>query len=123
MRTWAHWTAKTVMLTATFAAAGAGFADTGFAASGAGGGSTFGLDSPLSGNQVSAPVSGQRLVLQPGHRGPAGGGRRAQEGGTAHPGHKALGPPGPHLTDSGPQDPTNAGNQHLVPCRGQSLPD
>ena len=24
MRTWAHWTAKTVMLTATFAAAGAG---------------------------------------------------------------------------------------------------
>ena len=31
MRTWAHWTAKTVMLTATFAAAGAGFTDTAFA--------------------------------------------------------------------------------------------
>ena len=57
MRTWAHWTAKTVMLTATFAAAGAGFTDTAFAVSGGGGGSTSGLDSPLSGNQVSAPVS------------------------------------------------------------------
>ena len=31
MRTWAHWTAKTVMLTATFAAAGAGFTDAAFA--------------------------------------------------------------------------------------------
>ena len=57
MRTWAHWTAKTVMPTATFAAAGAGVTDTAFAVSGGGGGSTSGLDSPLSGNQVSAPVS------------------------------------------------------------------
>jgi hypothetical protein len=56
MRTWAHWTAKTVTLTATFAAAGAGFPDTAFAVSGGGGGSTSGPDSPLSGNQVSAPL-------------------------------------------------------------------
>jgi hypothetical protein len=41
MRTWAHWTAKTVMLTATFAAAGSGMPGAAFAetsgASGAGG--------------------------------------------------------------------------------------
>ena len=42
MRTWANWTAKTVKLTPTFAAAGAGFTDTAFAVSGGGGGSTSG---------------------------------------------------------------------------------
>ena len=119
MRTWAHWTAKTVMLTATFAAAGAGFTDTAFAASGGGGGSTSGLDSPLSGNQVSVPVSGQRLVLQSGHRGPGGGGRRAQDGGTAHPGHKALGPRATDLTDTEAPGPTNVRNQRAVLCHGQ----
>lgn len=58
MRTWAHWTAKTVMLTATLAAAGAGFPGAAFAVSGGGGGSTSGLGSVLGGNQVSVPVSG-----------------------------------------------------------------
>ena len=37
MRTWAHWTAKTVMLTATFAAAGAGLPGAAFAAPAGGG--------------------------------------------------------------------------------------
>ena len=60
MRTWAHWTAKTVMLTAAFAAAGAGFTDTASAVSGGGGGSTSGLDSPLRRNQVSTLVSVSR---------------------------------------------------------------
>jgi hypothetical protein len=52
MRTWAHWTAEAVMLTATVAAAGAGFADSAFAVSGGG---------------------GARFVLRPRHRGPDGG--------------------------------------------------
>ena len=45
------------MLTAAFAAAGAGFTDTASAVSGGGGGSTSGLDSPLRRNQVSTLVS------------------------------------------------------------------
>ena len=44
MRTWAHWTARTVMLAATFATAGAGVSAAAFAASGGGGGSTSGLE-------------------------------------------------------------------------------
>ena len=57
MRTWAHWTAKTVMLTATFAAAGAGLPGAALAAPAGGGGSTTGLGSVLGGNQASAPIS------------------------------------------------------------------
>jgi hypothetical protein len=72
MRTWAHWTAKTVMLTASFAAAGAGLSGMAFAAGGpvstvratsSGGGLgsagavTSGLGSVLGGNQAGAPVS------------------------------------------------------------------
>ena len=55
MRTWAHWSARTVVLAATVAA-GAGFPGAAFAASGGGGG-TSGLGSALGGNQVSAPAS------------------------------------------------------------------
>ena len=54
MRTWAHWTARTVMLTASFAAAGTGFSGAAFAASGGNGGGAGGIGS---GNQASAPVS------------------------------------------------------------------
>jgi len=61
MRTWAHWTAKTVMLTAGVVAAGAGFSGVAFAASPGGSGGagavTSGLGSVLGGNQASAPVS------------------------------------------------------------------
>ena len=57
MRTWAHWTARTVMLTATFAAAGAGLPGAALAAPAGGGGSTSGLGSVLGGNQASAPIS------------------------------------------------------------------
>ena len=57
MRTWAHWTAKTVMLTATFAAAGAGLPGAALAAPAGGGGSASGLGSVLGGNQASAPIS------------------------------------------------------------------
>ena len=62
MRTWAHWTAKTVMLTAAFAAAGSGLPGVGllgaaFAASAGAGGSTSGLGSVLGGHQASAPIS------------------------------------------------------------------
>jgi hypothetical protein len=84
MRTWAHWTAEAVMLTATFAAAGAGFTDTAF---------------PVSGG------SGARLVPRPGHRGPDDGGRCAQDGGTARPGQEAVGPPGADLADTGTAGP------------------
>jgi hypothetical protein len=57
MRTWAHWIAKTVMLTATFAAAGAGFTDAAFAVSGGGGGSTSGPTNVR--NQRLVPCHGQ----------------------------------------------------------------
>lgn len=56
MRTWAHWTAKTVMLTVTFAAAGAGVSGVALAGTGAGG-STSGNGSVLGGNQARIPVS------------------------------------------------------------------
>ena len=56
MRIWAHWTARTVVLAATVAAAGAGFPGAAFAASGGGGGAS-GLGLALGGNQVSALVS------------------------------------------------------------------
>ena len=56
MRTWAHWTAKTVMLTAAFAAAGAGLPGAAFAASAMAVGSTPGLGSVLGGHQA-APIS------------------------------------------------------------------
>lgn len=51
MRTWAHWTARTVMLAATFATAATAFSATG------GGSSISGLGPVGGGNQVSAPVS------------------------------------------------------------------
>ncbi len=54
MRTWAHWTAKTVMLTVTFAAAGAGVSGVALAGTGA---STSGNGSVLGGNQARVPVS------------------------------------------------------------------
>ena len=62
MRTWAHRTAKTVMLTASFAAASAGFSGVAFAAGGSlasGGGSagsavSSGLGSLVPGNQASS---------------------------------------------------------------------
>ena len=59
MRTWAHRTAKTVMLTASFAVAGAGFSGVAFAAGGSlasGGGSAVssGLGSLVGGNQASS---------------------------------------------------------------------
>ena len=62
MRAWAHWTAKTVMLTAAFTAAGSGLPGVGwpgaaFAASAGAGGSTSGLGSVLGGHQASAPIS------------------------------------------------------------------
>src|ERR1700760_575644 len=59
MRTWAHWTAKTVMLTAGVATAGAGFSGAAFAAGpgGSSGAVTSGLGSVLGGNQAGAPVS------------------------------------------------------------------
>lgn len=57
MRTWAHWTARTVMLAATFATAGAGFSAAAFSATGGGGGSISGLGSVLDGNQANAPIS------------------------------------------------------------------
>jgi ChpA-C len=56
MRTWAHWTAKTVMLTAAFAAASAGVSGVALAGTGAGG-STSGDGSVLGGNQALIPVS------------------------------------------------------------------
>ena len=62
MRAWAHRTAKTVMLTAAFTAAGSGLPSVGwpgtaFAASAGAGGSTSGLGSVLGGHQASAPIS------------------------------------------------------------------
>jgi hypothetical protein len=57
MRTWAHWTAKTVMLAATFAAAGACLPGAAFAAPAGTAGSTSGLGSVLGGHQASAPIS------------------------------------------------------------------
>jgi hypothetical protein len=57
MRTWAHWTARTVMLAATFATAGAAVSAAAFAAAGGAGGSTSGLGSVLGGNQANAPIS------------------------------------------------------------------
>src|ERR1700678_377909 len=54
MKSWAKWTAKTVLVTTGFAAAGGGFA--GVALAGTGGTNTGNI-SVLSGNQVSAPVS------------------------------------------------------------------
>jgi hypothetical protein len=53
MKSWAKWTAKTVLVTTGFAAAGGGFA--GVALAGTGG--TNGNVSVLGSNQVSAPVS------------------------------------------------------------------
>ena len=61
MRTWAHWTARTVMLTASLAAAGTGFSGAAFAASGGNGGGaggiTSGLGSVAGGNQATTPIS------------------------------------------------------------------
>ena len=57
MRTWAHWTARTVMLAATFATAGAAFSAAAFVAAGGSGGSTSGLGPVLGGNQANAPIS------------------------------------------------------------------
>jgi hypothetical protein len=57
MWTWAHWTAKTVMLAAAFAAAGAALPGAAFARTGEAGGSTSGSGSVLGGNRVSIPVS------------------------------------------------------------------
>jgi hypothetical protein len=61
MRTWAHSTAKTVMLTATFAAAGAGLPSAAFAATGGAGGSGCGnaaavLGDPAAGCEAVAAV-------------------------------------------------------------------
>jgi hypothetical protein len=54
MNSWAKWTAKTVLVTAGFAAAGGGFAGVAYAGTG---GTNAGNLSILGGNQVSAPVS------------------------------------------------------------------
>ena len=57
MRTWAHWTAKTAMIAATFVTAGVAFSGAAFAETGGAGGSTSGSGSVLGGNQVSIPIS------------------------------------------------------------------
>jgi hypothetical protein len=57
MRTWAHWTAKAVVLAAAFAAAGAGLSGAAFAETGGAGGSTSGNGSVLGGNHLSVPLS------------------------------------------------------------------
>ena len=57
MRTWAHWTARTVMLAATFATAGAAFSVAASGSAGGSGGRISGLGPVLGGNQASAPVS------------------------------------------------------------------
>ena len=54
MKSWAKWTAKTVLVTTGFAAAGGGFAGVAFAGTG---GTNPGNISVLGSNQVSAPVS------------------------------------------------------------------
>ena len=54
MNSWAKWTAKTVLVTTGFAAAGGGFAGVAFAGTG---GTNTGNTSILSGTQVSAPVN------------------------------------------------------------------
>jgi ChpA-C len=56
MRTWARWTAKAAMFTASFVAAGVGSAGLASAAT-AGGPQTSGNNSILGGNQVSVPIS------------------------------------------------------------------
>lgn len=53
MRTWAHWTAKTVMLTATFAAAGAGLPGAAFAAASGAGGSGCGNAAAVLGDSAA----------------------------------------------------------------------
>jgi hypothetical protein len=55
MKSWAKWTAKTVLVTTGFAAAGGGLPGVAFA--GTGGGPNIGNVSVLGGNQVNAPVS------------------------------------------------------------------
>jgi small secreted domain DUF320 len=54
MNSWAKWTAKTVLVTTGFAAAGGGFAGVAFAGTG---GTNTGNTSILSGTQVGAPVT------------------------------------------------------------------
>jgi hypothetical protein len=54
MNSWAKWTAKTVLVTTGFAAAGGGFAGVAFAGTG---GTNTGNTSILSGTQVGAPVN------------------------------------------------------------------
>jgi hypothetical protein len=54
MNSWAKWTAKTVLVTTGFAAAGGGFAGVAYAGTGA---TNTGNVSVLSGNQVSVPVT------------------------------------------------------------------
>src|ERR1700722_4239694 len=53
MRTWAHWTARAAMFTATFAAAGVGTVGLANASTW----TTSGNNSILGGNQVNAPIS------------------------------------------------------------------
>ena len=56
MWTWAHWSAKTALLAATFVTAGAAFSGAAFAGTGGAGGSTSGSGSVLGGDQASVPV-------------------------------------------------------------------
>jgi hypothetical protein len=58
MTAWVHWTAKTIMLTAGFAAAGGGLSTAAFAQTGPGGSAvTSGMGSVGGGNQVFAPIT------------------------------------------------------------------
>jgi hypothetical protein len=56
MTAWASWTAKTIMLTACFAAAGGGLSTAALASTG-GGAVTSGMGSVAGGNQVSVPIT------------------------------------------------------------------
>src|SRR5258708_37387323 len=91
MRTWAHWTAKTVMLTAAFAAASAGLPGVAFAATSGAGGSGCGNAAAVLGDSAA----GCEALATVQHAGGAPDRPPRGSHGPRHPGPLPAPAPGP----------------------------